>query len=187
MSETSPVARTYAESLFLVAEDRQEITEVGNHLSALAGPFGTVPQLRQAMLNPRFTSEEKFAAMHALDPKMGATLEGFLRVLLSRGRMENLPGIDAEYRRLLYAKTGMVDAEVFSAVSLTEQERSELERTLGRQFGKQVRLTERLQPSLIGGVRIRIGDSVLDRSLEQGLKRIKVKLLRMSLGEVGAT
>jgi F-type H+-transporting ATPase subunit delta len=102
--------------------------------------------------------------------------KNFLRVLIENGRLVALPEIAAQYRSLRNAQTGTADAVVYSAFPIEQAELSELSVLLEKRFARKLNLTIQLQPELIGGIRVAVGDEVLDTSVKARLEQMKAAL-----------
>jgi len=174
MAELATIARPYAEALFKSANADLEGTAFW--LEALGAVAGN-EQLLQFAGNPKVTDEQVFevvaqAARVDLPPR-GAN---FLRTVVGNSRLAALPEIARQFRALKNAQGGSSDATVFSAFPIAPDALAEVSRTLEQRFGRRLNVTVQEDPSLIGGIRVVVGDEVLDTSVRARLEQMKVAL-----------
>jgi F-type H+-transporting ATPase subunit delta len=103
--------------------------------------------------------------------------KNFLRTVIDNGRLSALPEIAAQFRALKNAQSGSSDATVYSAFPLDGAALADVSATLEKRFGKKLNLQVELEPALIGGVRVVVGDEVLDTSVKARLEQMKVALI----------
>ncbi len=174
MAELATIARPYAEALFKSAGADLEGTAFWlDVLGAVAGN----EQLLQFAGNPKVTNEQVFelvtqAARVALPPQ-GVN---FLRTVIDNGRLAALPEIARQFRALKNAQGGTSDAIVYSAFPIAPASLAEVSSTLEQRFGRKLNVTVQEDPSLIGGIRVVVGDEVLDTSVRARLEQMKVAL-----------
>ena len=102
--------------------------------------------------------------------------KNFLRTVIANGRLTALPEIAVQFRALKNAQSGSSDAVVYSAFEIDSAALAELKATLEKRFGRQLNVSVELQPELIGGIRVVVGDEVLDSSVKARLEQMKVAL-----------
>jgi F-type H+-transporting ATPase subunit delta len=100
----------------------------------------------------------------------------FLRLLIENGRLAALPEIVSQFQALKNARTGTADAIVYSAFEIESSALADLSGLLEKRFGRQLNLSVQLAPELIGGIRVAVGDQVLDTSVQARLEQMKVAL-----------
>ncbi len=174
MAEIATIARPYAEALFkAVRADAPAAAQWLDELAALAGN----EQLLQFADNPKVTSEQVFEVMTGVSrqalPDMG---RNFLRTVIENGRVAVLPEIAQQFRSLMNAQLGSFDAVVYSAYDIDAAALADLAGVLEKRFGRKLNLQVVLQPELIGGVRVVVGDEVLDTSIKARLEQMRVAL-----------
>ncbi len=175
MAELATIARPYAEALFKTAGT--DLTVTASWLDELAAIASNV-QLQQYAGNPSVTSAQTFDVMTGVvKTALPASAKNFLKAVIENGRISVLPEIASQFRALKNAKSGSSDATVFSAFALDAAALADLSATLERRFGRKLNLTVELQPELIGGVRVVVGDEVLDTSVKARLEQMKVALV----------
>jgi len=135
-------------------------------------------QLQQYAGNPSVTSAQTFDVMTGVaKTALPEAAKNFLKAVIDNGRIGVLPEIASQFRSLKNAKSGSFDAVVFSAFALDAPALADLSATLEKRFGKKLNITVELEPDLIGGVRVVVGDEVLDTSVKARLEQMKVALV----------
>ncbi len=174
MAELATIARPYAEALYKSAGDDLDGTALW--LDALAAVAGNA-QLLQFAQSPKVTDPQVFDVVadvaKAPLPENG---KNFLRMVIENGRLPALPEIAAQFRALKNAQSGSSDAVVYSAFPIAASTQAEVARTLEKRFGRKLNVTVQEDPSLIGGIRVVVGDEVLDTSVKARLEQMKVAL-----------
>ena len=174
MAELATIARPYAEALFKAsASDLNAAAVWVEELKGLAEN----PQLQQFSDNPNVTAAQVFdvitgVAQMAL-PEMA---KNFLRTVIENGRLGVLPEIAAQFHALKNAQGGSSDAVVYSAFAIDSAALADLATTLEKRFGRKLNVSVAMQPELIGGIRVVVGDEVLDSSVKARLEQMKVAL-----------
>ena len=176
MAELATVARPYAEALFRVAQSGN-MAAWSDLVSELA-QIGANPDVQAFAANTKLTATDLVATLTSL-VKSPVTPEAsnFLTMLAENGRMALLPQIGAQFQELKNAQAGAADATIFSALELTDAQTAQLVGTLEKKFGRKLNPTVTVDPSLIGGVRVVVGDEVLDTSVRAKLQQMHVALV----------
>ena len=174
MAELATIARPYAEALFKSAKaDLNDATSWLDQFAVIAGN----PQLLQFAHNPKVTDEQVFDLFAGVaKTALPDSAKNFLHIVIENGRVEVLPEIAAQFRALVNAQGGSSDAVVFSAFAIDDKALGELTGALEKRFGRKLNLTMQLDESLIGGVRVVVGDEVLDTSVKARLDQMKIAL-----------
>lgn len=174
MAELATIARPYAEALFKAAG--ADVAVVSTWLDELAA-VASNEQLRQFADNPKSTAEQVFGIVSGvLKNALPVTGQNFLRLVIENGRIPVLPEIAEQFRVLKNAQQGAFDATVFSAFAIDAATLADLSVALEKRFGRKLNLKVELQPELIGGIRVVVGDEVLDTSVKARLEQMKVAL-----------
>lgn len=175
MAEIATIARPYAEALFQVAKS-QDLAAWGRQLDALA-QVAQDADLRQFADHPKVQAEQVVAVITAAAKQtLAPGVLNFLQTVVENGRLAALPEIVAQYHVLANAASGVSDAQIFSAYEISDAQLAELKATLEKRFGRKLDAHVQLEPGLIGGVRVVVGDEVLDTSVKARLERMKVAL-----------
>jgi F-type H+-transporting ATPase subunit delta len=181
MAELATVARPYAEALFRVAKDSQATSMNMDAWAALAAEMAQVarhPDVQAMAHNPNVPSAvvaETFTAL--LKSPRSPEADRFIAMLVENGRVALLPEIGAQFAVLKNAQQGSADADIISAFEISNAQVSELVAALEKKFGKKLNPSVTIDPSLIGGVRVVVGDEVLDTSVRAKLQRMQVALV----------
>ena len=175
MAELATIARPYAEALFKTAGS--DLAGTAAWLDELAAIASNV-QLQQYAGNPSVTSAQTFEVISGVAKvKLTEAAQNFLRAVIDNGRISVLPEIASQFRVLKNAKSGSSDATVYSAFALDDAALADLAATLEKRFGRKLNLKVELEPELIGGVRVVVGDEVLDTSVKARLQQMKAALI----------
>ena len=175
MAEIATIARPYAEALFQVAKS-QDLAAWGRQLDALA-QVAQDADLRQFADHPKAEAQQVVTVMTAAAKQTLATgVQNFLQTVVENGRLAALPEIVAQYHVLANAASGVSDAQIYSAYEIGGEQLADLKATLEKRFGRKLDAHVHLEPGLIGGVRVVVGDEVLDTSVKARLERMKVAL-----------
>lgn len=174
MAELATIARPYAEALFKAAQaDAPAAAQWLDELAAIAGN----EQLLQFAYNPKVTVDQVFDVIVGVAKQaLPETGRNFLRTVIDNGRVAVLPEIAQQFRNLTNAQLGSSDAVVYSAFDIDAAVQADLAGVLEKRFGRKLNLSVVLQPELIGGVRVVVGDEVLDASVKARLEQMRVAL-----------
>lgn len=176
MAEIATIARPYAEALFKAAGAAEGM---GREVQAL-GAVAADPLLRQFAANPKVTAEQVFNVVSDVLGRQGVVLsqpsQNFLREVIANDKVAALPEIAAQYHTLLNAQSGVSDALIESAYEIGLVQLSETVGVLEKRFQRKLNPTVVVRPELIGGIRVTVGDEVLDTSVAARLQNMKIAL-----------
>lgn len=179
MAELATIARPYAEALYQAcvdagsSADLQAASAWVDELAAIAAD----PELRQLADNPKVSREQVLDVITGVArSQLPDRARNFLRALIDNARLQALPEIAAQFRALVNRQNGSSDAIVYSAFALDAKTLAELGTTLQKRFGRTLNLSPQVDESLIGGVRVVVGDEVLDTSVKARLEQMKAAL-----------
>ncbi len=183
MAETtsivSGVAQRYASALFEVALEAEAVDAVGKDLDAFDGLLSASADLKRLVGSPVFSADEQTRAIGAVLAKagIGGIAANFVALAARNRRLFVLPDMIRAYRALAAAHRGEQAAEVTSATPLTEDQVSSLSSALsGVAQGKTIRIVPKVDPSIIGGLIVKVGSRMIDTSLKTKLTSLKVAL-----------
>jgi len=176
MVEPSTIARPYAEAAFRLADQGGKLAEWSGALAALA-QVSRDERVRAAIADPNL-SPAKVAGLFIsiLAGKLSGEAENFVRVLAENGRLEVLAEIRTQFEARKNEREGVVEVEIQSAFTLDEAQRAELVMRIEKHTGRKVKARVTEDKSLIGGVRIVIGDKVIDASARAQLAALESAL-----------
>lgn len=177
MAELATIARPYAEALFGAAGGNAGALK--EQLAALAALAGNA-ELRQFADNPKVAPTQVFDVVAGIALQKGVSLDArvgnLLRTVIDNGRLSALPEIAAQFTALVNASSGVSDAAIESAFAIDGAQLDEVVATLERRFKRKLNATVTVVPELIGGIRVTVGDEVLDTSVKARLEQMKVAL-----------
>lgn len=175
----SNVARRYAKALLEIGIETSTLDAMVEELGAVAGAWSESAELRNALQNPLVAHDAKRQILGELATRLGLgqTSKNALLLLGDRRRLPALPGIAQLLKEMSDARKGLLRAEVITAVTLSDAYYARLEAQLEKMTGKKVALDKRLDPTILGGVIARIGDTVIDGSIKTRLSEMKNNLL----------
>ncbi len=176
MAEPGTVARPYAEAAFKLADEGNALAKWSAMLAALA-EVSDDERVRAAVADPS-RSDAQAAGIYSaiLGGKLDAEAENFVRVLAENGRLGLLREIHAQFEALKNEREGVIEAEVQSAFELTDAQVADLVQRLEKKTGLKVRTRVQVDKELIGGVKVLLGDKVIDGSARAQLAALETAL-----------
>jgi F-type H+-transporting ATPase subunit delta len=175
---TSGVAGRYAAALFDLAREQGELDGVDQDLSKFQAMLDQSGDLKRLVNSPAFAAEDQDRALKAVMDwaSVGATTSNFLRVVARNRRLFAAEDIIKSFRQQLAQHRGEIAAEVQSAFPLNDEQLAALKEKLKSSYGKDVRLNAKVDPSLLGGLVVKVGSRMFDSSLRTKLSNLKVVL-----------
>jgi F-type H+-transporting ATPase subunit delta len=175
MAELATLARPYAEAMFQVAE-KGDLKQASAELEALADVAAN-PQLRQFADAPKSLTAQVFDVITSVvKTPLSDASKNLLRTVIDNGRLSVLPEIAAQFHALVSERSGVSDAVVYSAFPIDEAQLNDVVAMLEKRFKRKLVATVQVQPELIGGIRVVVGDEVLDTSVKARLEQMKAAL-----------
>ncbi len=176
MAELATIARPYAEAL-LKAVGTADLPAVAADMRALSG-IAADPTMRQFADNPKVTGEQVVEVIGSVTkPPIGDAVRNLLRAVVENGRLSALPAIASQFQALVDQQSGTSQAEIHSAFPLTDAQLADVKQAMEKRFGRKLDASVVVDPSLIGGVRVVVGDEVLDTSIRARLQQMKAALV----------
>lgn len=179
-SKATDVGARYAQALFDLAKDQGAISTVEADLKSLKAMRADSADLRALLASPAFTAEDKAKGLAAIadKAKFNATTKKFLGLISANRRADALPAMIAAFEKLSADYRGVVSAEVISALPLSAAQTKGVAAALRTALGKDPEIETRVDPSLLGGVKVRVGSRLFDASLRSKLDSLKFALKR---------
>jgi F-type H+-transporting ATPase subunit delta len=176
MAEPSTIARPYAEAAFRLADSQGKLADWSAALANLAAVAADA-RVKAAVGDPNLPAA-KVAGLFIsiLAGKLSGDAENFVRVLADNGRLEVLPEIRAQYEALRNQREGVVEAQIISAFEMDAAQVADLVQRLEKRTGRKVRTKVLIDKNLIGGVKVVIGDKVIDGSARAQLGALETAL-----------
>lgn len=176
MAEIVTVARPYAEAAFRTAKEQGQLAAWFDALSLLVDVVEH-DEVAALIDNPKVTAAQLQALLSGiLGDQLSAEVKNFVQVLIANKRLALVPEIARQFEQLKLAAENSVDADIVSAFPLSDTQVAELGTQLQKRFGRQVRAQVTVDPELMGGVRITVGDVVIDASVRGKLQAMAVEL-----------
>ena len=178
MAELATIARPYAEALFKASTGvaSPDVDAVSSWLDAVAAVAANA-QFQQFAASPNSSADQVYALLTSV-AKVTLSTQGknFCETVIDNGRVNALPEIAAQFRVLKNARLGTSDATVFSAFAIGGAALADVSALLEKRFGRKLNIQVTLEPELIGGIRVVVGDEVLDTSVKARLDQMKAAL-----------
>ena len=172
------IGQIYARSLFEVAEEADKLDVVREQLGEFADAVAESHDLSVFLFSPYFSTEEKKEGLHKVMDDVDETFENFLELLLEQHRMPAIHRIRREYETLWDRQNDVLPVDVTSAVELDEETVKSVGDRIGEQTGRKVELTSRVDPDILGGLVLRVGNSILDASIRNRLDQLRKQVAR---------
>lgn len=174
----SVVAKRYALALFESAQQNNQIAPIQADLHEIKKVFASNKELNQLLDSPKLSVDKKKELFTTLFKDANVYVLNTLSLLLDKKRIEEVVNIVDEFTTYANDAAGVADAKVFSTRVLTAEESESISKAFARKVGKQsLRIENIIDPSLIGGVRLQIGNQIYDSSLSAKLDRLKKDLI----------
>ena len=170
MEEIAPV---YARSLFEVAKERDKLDTVREQLGEFADALNEKRELATFFFSPYFSAEEKKDGLHKALEDADEIFMNFLEALVERHRMPVIFRIRARYEELWDEENQLLPVQVTSAIELDEAIVKNIGERIGEQTGRKVELSSRVDPDILGGLVLRVGNSILDASIQTRLSQLR--------------
>jgi F-type H+-transporting ATPase subunit delta len=172
------IARNYAETLLVLATRANDLRGWGKMLTDVSSAMGENPSLRLFLESPKVSAAQKSEVIgRALTDRMPRLMLRFLQTIVLHRRQMLIPTIAEEYLNLVDAAEGRIHARVTVAKATDDADRDAIAAHLSRMFGKDVVPHLTVDPSIMGGVVVHVGDTVLDGSVKKRLASLRRKML----------
>ncbi len=167
------LARVYGRSLFQVALEQGRLDKLREQLGQFADALDKNRELAVFFFSPYFSTVEKKQSLEKLLEGADEILINFLSLLIENHRMPVIFRIRHEYEHLWDEENKTLPVEITSAIALDEQTTESLGKTIGARAGRKVTLAARVDPDILGGIIIRVGNSILDASIRNRLEQLR--------------
>jgi len=174
----SEATKRYAGALLALADDKGQVEAVATDMAALAEAIAGSKDLSATLANPLIQRDQVAAALDALASALGAgqLTKNFVGLAAQNGRAKDLPAMAAAFAAELAARRGELLAEVTTARALTKVQETSLQETLAKEMGSKIQIDQRVDPSILGGLIVRVGSKMVDASLKTKLQKLKLSL-----------
>jgi F-type H+-transporting ATPase subunit delta len=168
--------RMYARALFEAANEGGSVGDVASDLEALATALDEAPELRGFLRNPQIDPAEKAEVLSQIAGGANDLVRSFLRLIAEKGRAGALPEMFGEFEDLVARAEGRLAVELTTAVELSDDEARDIVQMIEHASGRAVEATRSVDPSLIGGIVLRVGTFLADGSVRGRLERLRREL-----------
>lgn len=168
----------YATALADIALEQGAAEPVKKQLEDFGAAYAESAELRSVLSSPAVERTEKHGVIEKLAARMGASriVRNFLFIVVDNQRTHLLPEILQTFETVIQQRQGVAEAEVTSAAELTAPQKTQLQQTLERLTGKKIQAKYSLDPALLGGAVVRIGDTIYDGSVRNRLNQMRARL-----------
>ena len=174
----STVAKRYGAALFELAQSKQSLVEVGQDLKEIVKAFSSNEELLSVLNAPKITTSRKKAIVAEIFAGANVDVINTVLLLLDKKRVNEIAGVEAAFKKLAADAQGYAEATVYSTRKLTTEEEAEISAAFSKLVGKsKLNITNVIDASLIGGVRVQIGNYTYDSTIAaklEGLKKVLV-------------
>ena len=175
MSEEQ-IARVYAQALFDASRDAGVVEPVGRELGDFVASLAASASLRDVLADPRVETAAKRRVLAELTRGGQQLLSNTLQLMLERGRFAAVPELHTAYDALAIVEEGVVEVEVVSAAELTPETEKKIAARVQEATGRRVELARRVDPDILGGLVLRIGDVIVDGSVKARIRQLRRRL-----------
>jgi len=171
------LAHPYANAVFDLAKSSNNLNSWKNYLLVLAEVANT-EEFSLLINNPKFSNEEIISSLLGFVKDPNKELENFLRLLQSNNRLSILPEIFILFDKLVEDEENTARAVIQSAFAMNDQDKQQFEELLSKKFGRKILAEVKVDPELIGGVKILINDTVIDASVKGSLEKMAAQIIK---------
>jgi F-type H+-transporting ATPase subunit delta len=167
------IAQVYSRSLCEVAKEEDKLDEIREQLGEFADVLAEERNMQLFFFSPQFSTEEKKEGLHKAVEGADEALVNFLELLVEKHRMPAIFRIRRQFEELWRQENKLLPVQVTSAVELDEETVRKIGEEIGEQTGRKVDLTSRVDPDILGGIVLRVGNSILDASIRNRLEQLR--------------
>ena len=172
------IAVVYARSLFEVAKEHDKLDDVRDQLGAFADALSETRELQVFFFSPYFSTQEKEDGLERAVSGADPVFLNFLKLLIEKHRMPAIFRIRANYDRLWEKENKLLPVEITSAIELDKDIVKQLGDRISEQTGRKVELSSRVEPDILGGIVVQVGNSVLDASVRNRLEQLRRSVVK---------
>ena len=172
------IASVYARSLFEVAQEHKKLDKVRDELGEFADAVNESRELQVFLFSPYFSTKEKVEGLDKAVSGADETTINFLKLLIEKHRMPVIFRVRADFDRLWEQENKLLPVQVTSAVELPKSTVKQIGDRIAEQTDRKVELTSTVDPDILGGIIVRVGNSVLDASIRNRLENFRKQVAR---------
>jgi F-type H+-transporting ATPase subunit delta len=172
------IARVYARSLFEVADEHDKLDDIREQLGQLADAIGDSRELQTFFFSPYFSTAEKKDGLDKAAEGLDETLRNFVGLLLENHRMPVIFRVRRAYDVLWEDRNQLLPVQITSAIDLDDSVAERIGAEIGKQTGRKVELSSTVDPDILGGIVLRVGNSILDASIRNRLENLRKQVAK---------
>lgn len=161
------VSKTYSEAIFNIALEEGRLSDIQNEFEFVVSIMNEYPDFYEILKTPKINATEKKTVLQeAFGEKISQTLLNFLKIIIDKKRGSDILEIKADFDDRIDRQMGIAKATVESVVPLSDEQLNILKSNLNRITGKEIRISTKINPELLGGMVVKVGDKVIDGSVK---------------------
>ena len=172
------IASVYARSLFEVAKEQDKLDAVREQLGQFADALNEERELQVFFFSPYFSTQEKEQGLEKTLDGADETVLNFLRLLIEKHRMPAIFRIRRELDQLWQRENKLLPVEITSAIELDKSTVKHIGDRIGEQTGQKIELSAKVEPDILGGIVVRVGNSIIDASIRARLEQLRKQVAR---------
>ena len=172
------IAQVYSRALFEAAQDQDKLDDVREQVGAFADAIDENRDLAVFFFSPYFSTEEKKEGLGKVLDGADDIVRNFLELLVEKHRMPAIHRIRREYESLWEEENKLLPVEITSAIELDEDTVKQIGDKIGERTGRKVQLESKVDPDILGGIVVRVGDRILDASIANRLESLRKQVAR---------
>jgi F-type H+-transporting ATPase subunit delta len=172
------IAQVYARSLFEVAKEHDKLDVVREQLGQIADAIAEQHDLQVFFFSPYLSTDEKVDGLQRALEDADETVLNFLELLIEKHRMPAIFRIRREFEALWEEENRLLPVSVTSAIELDESTVKQIGDAIGEQTGRRIELTSEVDPDILGGIVLRVGNSILDASIRNRLEKLRKQVAK---------
>jgi F-type H+-transporting ATPase subunit delta len=172
------IAQVYARSLFEAAKERDKLDDVRDQLAQASAALGEDQNLQIFFFSPYFSTQEKKDGMRKAITGADELVANFLEVLIENHRMPAIFRVRRVYDELWAEENKLLAVQITSAVELDEKVVKEIGEEIGKRTGRKIDLATEVEPDILGGIVVRVGNSIMDASIRNRLERLRKQVAK---------
>ena len=172
------IASVYARSLFEVAQEQGKLDEVREQLGEFADALDSNQEMQVFLFSPYFSTEEKKEGLSKIVTDADPIIENFLQLLIEKHRVPTIFRIRRVFDELWQHENKLLPVEVTSAIELDKKTVKQIGDRIGEETGQKIELTEHVDPDILGGLVVRVGNSIIDASIRARLDSLRKQVAK---------
>src|SRR5215210_6880541 len=172
------IASVYARSLFEVAQEQGKLDDVRDQLGEFADALDSNQEMQVFFFSPYFSTQEKEEGLDKVVTDAEPILQNFLKLLIEKHRMPAVFRVRRTFDRLWQEENKLLPVEITSAIELDKQTIKQIGDRIGEQTDQKIELSSRVEPDILGGIVVRVGNSIIDASIRTRLEQLRKQVAR---------